>query len=349
MAQHAETEHIYKRIALETLVEINFATDGRHADAVAVMRDAGDDAGEEAAVCRDLRMSILWSRPRCQGFLILGYGGACPSIGDWAEAQRVQTKFGPRAHGEDVADDSANAGGCALERLNCTWMIVALDFERDCPAVANIDDPGVFFASFNQDIWSARRKFLQFLSRIFVRAVLAPHHGKDSELGEVRFTPENFLDALEFFRSQAVLRHQLGSDGWIGIRFRHRQRDVSESVAGLNRTNSFEYPKSRPRLSMKGRIRTSAVPWVRTEAINNKGGLMKKSMITLACALIAPVAFAQTSTTTTEQTTTAPVTATETTTTYSSGTVTTYEPGKTIVLKSEQGPVRFARGTACGI
>jgi hypothetical protein len=100
---------------------------------------------------------------------------------------------------------------------------------------------------------------------------------------------------------------------------------------------------------MKGRIRNSAVPWVGTEAINNNGGLMKKSMITLACALIAPVAFAQTSTTTTEQTTTAPVTTTETTTIYSSGTVTTYEPGKTIVVKSEQGPVSFVLGTASRI
>ncbi|PYK95790.1 MAG: hypothetical protein DMF30_01740 [Verrucomicrobia bacterium] len=78
---------------------------------------------------------------------------------------------------------------------------------------------------------------------------------------------------------------------------------------------------------------------------------MKKSMITLACAMIAPVAFAQTSTTTTEQTTTAaaPATTTETTTTYSAGTVTTYEPGKTIVVKSEQGPVSFALGTAARI
>jgi len=63
------------------------------------------------------------------------------------------------------------------------------------------------------------------------------------------------------------------------------------------------------------------------------------------------VAFAQTSTTTTEQTTTAaaPATTTETTTTYSAGTVTTYEPGKTIVVKSEQGPVSFALGTAARI
>jgi hypothetical protein len=77
---------------------------------------------------------------------------------------------------------------------------------------------------------------------------------------------------------------------------------------------------------------------------------MNKTMITLACAMIAPMAFAQTSTTTTEQTTTAPATTTtDTTTTYSAGTVTTYEPGKTIVVKSEQGPVSFALGTAARI
>src|SRR5712691_2399137 len=77
---------------------------------------------------------------------------------------------------------------------------------------------------------------------------------------------------------------------------------------------------------------------------------MKRTIISLACAMIAPIAFAQTSTTTTEQTTTtAPATTTQTTTTYSSGTVTTYEPGKTIVVKSEQGPVSFALGTAARI
>jgi ABC-type Fe3+-hydroxamate transport system substrate-binding protein len=75
---------------------------------------------------------------------------------------------------------------------------------------------------------------------------------------------------------------------------------------------------------------------------------MNKSIITLACAMIAPVAFAQTSTTTTE-TTTAPATTTETTTTYSAGTVTTYEPGKTIIVKGEEGPVSFALGTAARI
>ena len=78
---------------------------------------------------------------------------------------------------------------------------------------------------------------------------------------------------------------------------------------------------------------------------------MKRIIVSLACALIAPLAFAQTSTTTTETTRTNPATGTttETTTTYSSGTVTTYEPGKTIVVKSEEGPVSFALGTAARI
>ena len=78
---------------------------------------------------------------------------------------------------------------------------------------------------------------------------------------------------------------------------------------------------------------------------------MNKSIITVACALIAPVAFAQTSTTTTEQTTaTAPATTTTTSTTYEVGTVDTYTPGKTIVVKRErEGPVSFALGTAARI
>ena len=77
---------------------------------------------------------------------------------------------------------------------------------------------------------------------------------------------------------------------------------------------------------------------------------MKRTIIALVCGLVAPLAFAQTSTTTTEETTsTRPSTTTTTSTTYETGTVTTYEPGKTIVVKGEQGPVSFALGTAANI
>ncbi len=70
---------------------------------------------------------------------------------------------------------------------------------------------------------------------------------------------------------------------------------------------------------------------------------MKKLIIGLACAVVAPFVFAQTTTTTTQETTTAPATTTTTSTTYTSGVVTTYEPGKTIVVRDErEGPVSFA-------
>jgi ABC-type transport system substrate-binding protein len=80
-----------------------------------------------------------------------------------------------------------------------------------------------------------------------------------------------------------------------------------------------------------------------------KGNIMKKSILILACAAIAPFAFAQTSTTTTESTTTktnpmASTTETTTTTTSTDGTVTTFEPGKTIVVRRQgpDGPISYA-------
>jgi hypothetical protein len=91
---------------------------------------------------------------------------------------------------------------------------------------------------------------------------------------------------------------------------------------------------------------------------------MKKSMLILACAAIAPFAFAQTSTTTTESATKKPAatettttestikkpvateSTTTTTTTSSDGTVTTFEPGKTIVIRrvGVTDPISYALG-----
>src|SRR4030095_2873571 len=77
---------------------------------------------------------------------------------------------------------------------------------------------------------------------------------------------------------------------------------------------------------------------------------MKRTIIGLICALVTPLAFAQTSTTTTEQTTTEPAPTTQTTpTTYAAGTGTPYGPGKPIVGRSDQGPVSFALGATARI
>ena len=54
VAQYAEAKHVYQGIAFEAFVEINFAPDGRYADTVAIVRDPGDDAGEEPLVSGDV-------------------------------------------------------------------------------------------------------------------------------------------------------------------------------------------------------------------------------------------------------------------------------------------------------
>ena len=94
------------------------------------------------------------------------------------------------------------------------------------------------------------------------------------------------------------------------------------------------------------------MPWPKGRGATqqDRERIMKKSLITIACAAVAPIAFAQTSTTVTEQTTSAPATTTTTSTTYETGTVTTYSPGKAIVVKRETGgPVSFALGTAARV
>jgi hypothetical protein len=74
--------------------------------------------------------------------------------------------------------------------------------------------------------------------------------------------------------------------------------------------------------------------------------MVKKTINALACALFAPLAFAQTSTRTTEQTTATQRTMrTEATTasTSAAGTVvTTYEPGKLVVVGSESAQATFS-------
>src|ERR1022692_2477626 len=69
-----------------------------------------------------------------------------------------------RAHGENVAQDSAHAGGCALKRLDERRMIVRFDLESTGPAVADVDDAGIFARSL-QDTLAARGQALQVDAR----------------------------------------------------------------------------------------------------------------------------------------------------------------------------------------
>ena len=77
---------------------------------------------------------------------------------------------------------------------------------------------------------------------------------------------------------------------------------------------------------------------------------MKRIILSIACGLVAPLAFAQTSTTTSETTTTKPTTGTttetSTTSTTVSGTVTILTPGTAIFVRTGDGidPVRYLLG-----
>jgi hypothetical protein len=72
---------------------------------------------------------------------------------------------------------------------------------------------------------------------------------------------------------------------------------------------------------------------------------MRRIIIALVCAMIAPLTFAQTNKMKVQQPTTMqPAASTETATSYSAGAVRKFEPGKTMMIDSTQGPLSFALG-----
>ncbi len=56
----------------------------------------------------------------------------------------VHDREGPRAHGEDIAQNTADPGSGSLKRLDKRRVIVRLDLESAGPSIADIDDAGIF-------------------------------------------------------------------------------------------------------------------------------------------------------------------------------------------------------------
>ena len=106
-----DAQRVDQRVARVAGVEGELAADVRQAEAVAVERDAGDDAGQHAGG-------------------VMRVGGA--------EPQRVHDRDRPGAHREDVAHDAADAGRRALVRLDERRVVVALDLEGDRVALADV-------------------------------------------------------------------------------------------------------------------------------------------------------------------------------------------------------------------
>src|SRR3989449_8467662 len=151
-AHETDAHDVHERVAGVLRRERDLAADGRAAEAVAVPRDAGDDAVDQVL------------RLRVRGV---------------AEPQGVEDGDGPGAHGEDVAQDPADAGRRTLERLDERRMVVALHLEDDRPAVADVDGARVLAGTLEQ-VRRARGQPAQEHTGGLVGAVLRPEGGEES-------------------------------------------------------------------------------------------------------------------------------------------------------------------------
>src|SRR5205807_2221368 len=123
-------------------------------------------------------------------------------------------------HSEDIAQDTANPSGCSLKWLDQRRMIVRFNFESAGPAVAHIDDSGIFSWPLNHAL-AARRQALQMHARRLIGAVLAPHYAEDAQLGERRLPTQNAFDFFVFSRCDAVVFDNGRSNRWF-MRGGHR-------------------------------------------------------------------------------------------------------------------------------
>ena len=198
-AREAGGEGVDQAVAVVAGMEAQLAADRRHPEGVAVAADAGDDAAHQPA-----------------GLRVVGR----------AERQRVHRRDRPRAHGEDVAQDAADAGGGALVGLDVGGVVVALHLEdqrHPFPIwpVADVDDARVL-ARAADHLRAGGGQGAQPLLRGLVGAVLVPHRREDAELGQRGGAADQLENARVLLGLQPVRRDELGRD--LGVLHRALRR-----------------------------------------------------------------------------------------------------------------------------
>ena len=168
--QEPDAHRVHERVRGVRLVEDALAADGRHADRVPVGADSRHGT-REGVVGR-------------------------------AEAEPVEERDRARAHGDDVAEDSADPGRRALERLDRGRMVVALDLEGGRLAVAQVDHACVLARAL-EDARAVGREAAQEERRMLVAAVLRPEEREDGQLERVRIPLEQVADTFVFPVRQA--------------------------------------------------------------------------------------------------------------------------------------------------
>ena len=213
--QKPDAHRVDEAVVGVALVEDDLAADGRDADAVAVVPDACDRATEHPA-------AVLVVEP--------------------AEAQPVEQRDRPRAHGDDVAQDAADACRRALERLDGRRVVVALDLERDGKTVADVHDAGVLARALEHRR-ALGREPLQQQGGVLVATVLGPQQREDGELESVRLPTEQAADALELPVRQTERTVKL-----LGLtRLRRRRRSCSVRDRGQREITTLTTKEDRVR------------------------------------------------------------------------------------------------------
>ena len=113
---------------------------------------------------------------------------------------------------KNIPDNPADTGRRALKRLDRAGVIVRLELERHAKSVAHVDHAGIFLASGDDDLGRLGGERLEQQPCVFVGAMLAPHHGKDAQLGEVGFAAEHPEDAIVLLRGDAVFLDDFRGD-----------------------------------------------------------------------------------------------------------------------------------------
>src|SRR5208282_4131372 len=215
-AHQAESEGIHQRIAGVAGLELHLAAKVGDAETIAVRSDAADHAFHDGMILVDFRLRRLslcgsGARPRLDGAKPRHHTSFLHT--NRAKAERIHHRYRARPHGENVAQNSTDAGGRSLKWFDERRMIVRLDFKSAGPAVANVHDAGIFARPLHHQL-AARRQTLQVNARRFIGAVLAPHHAEDAEFGARGLaSAEQVFDFFEFFRSEAVLPDHLRRNG----------------------------------------------------------------------------------------------------------------------------------------
>ena len=178
LVDQAERKSVDENVGVVASVEVTLAADGGHANAITIAADAGDHAGDKVAGARMI---------------------------DGAKAQRIERSDGPRAHGENIAQDAADAGRRALVGLDERRMVVAFHLERHGKPFANINDPGILSRPL-QNIRPFSGEVSQIDARALVAAVLRPHDREYAKLGVIGLAAEKLDDLAILIRIDAMAR-----------------------------------------------------------------------------------------------------------------------------------------------